>query len=102
MDEQGKIIFEGRHGQFRLPLDEIAEIRFARSHLTPVEEPPEENLLVRFSPIGALSGIPVGGDPQHLELQNPLLGKISLSLEAATLIDFNPSHIIIDDWDHDF
>ena len=39
LDADGKLRFEGKHGSFRFPLEEVAEIRFARSNW-----PPPENL----------------------------------------------------------
>ena len=102
LDQDGRVLFDGRHGQFRLPLSEIAEIRFARDSLASVQETPADNLLVRFSPVGSLSGRPLGGDRNLIRLENPLIGNMAVSLDAATMLDFNPSHIIIDDWDNGF
>ncbi|MFZ9935977.1 MAG: hypothetical protein ACO3JG_02845 [Luteolibacter sp.] len=98
----GIVDFEGRHGNFRLPLDEIAEIRFARGGLAKIPETTGNAILVRMGPMGAIRGSPVGGDRNSIELHNPSAGKIALSLDPATLIDFNPSHIAIDEWSHDF
>lgn len=98
----GIVDFEGRHGNFRLPLEEIAEIRFARSGLAEIPEATGSSILVRMGPIGAIGGTPVDGDRKSIGLINPSAGKIALSLDPVTLIDFNPSHIAIDEWNHDF
>jgi hypothetical protein len=98
----GIVDFEGRHGSFRLPLDEIAEIRFARNGLAEIPETTGSSILVRMGPMGAIGGTPVGGNRESIELLNPSAGKIELSLDPVTLIDFNPSHIAIDEWSHDF
>ncbi|HSP42134.1 MAG TPA: hypothetical protein VLO11_04635 [Luteolibacter sp.] len=98
----GIVDFEGRHGNFRLPLDEIAEIRFASNGLAEIPETTGSSILVRMGPMGAISGAPVGGDRKSIELLNSSAGKIGLSLDPVTLIDFNPSHIAIDEWSHDF
>ena len=55
-----------------------------------------------MGPIGAIGGTPVDGDRKSIGLINPSAGKIALSLDPVTLIDFNPSHIAIDEWSHDF
>jgi len=100
--EDRMVHFEGRHGNFKLPLEEIAEIRFARNSLATIPEDDASGILVRMGPIGAISGSPHGGDRNALDLVNPSVGKIHLTLDPVTLIDFNPSHIPIDDWNHDF
>lgn len=102
LDDQGKIHFSGRHGSFQLPLEDIAEIRFARQSLRQPETSTGPGVMVRMGPIGAVSGTPVGGDRGRIRLDNPSVGGIDLSLDAATLIDFNPSDIIIDDWTTEF
>ncbi len=98
----GIVDFEGRHGSFRLPLAEIAEIRFARGGLAKIPETTGNSILVRMGPMGVICGTPAGGDHKSIDLLNPSAGKITLSLAPATLIDFNPSHIAIDEWSHDF
>lgn len=97
-----KVLFEGRHGQFRFPLGEVAEVRFARNSLAAATETPAEPLVVRLNPIGAISGKPRSGDAAALALVHPVVGEINLSLESAVMLDFNPSNQIIDDWDADF
>jgi hypothetical protein len=102
LDEQGDIRFEGRHGSFRFPLEDVAEIRFARAGLATAKEPPDDNLMVRFGPIGSLSGQGLSGDANALELLSPIAGRLKLSTESATMIEFNPSTLLIDDWNTDF
>ncbi len=102
LDPQGRILFEGKHGTFRFPLDEVAEIRFARSSLAAVKEPPADNVLVRIAPIGTISGRAVSGDGVSLGIVSPAFGKVNLSLEPAFMIDFNSSNQIFDDWDANF
>ncbi len=100
--EQARILFEGKHGSFRFPLEEVAEVRFAKQHLAEDGEVPADNLVVRMHPVGSISGRPVSGDAGMLGLTSPLLGELNLSLESAVMLDFNSSNQIIDDWDADF
>ncbi len=102
LDEQGNVLFEGKHGQFRFPLQEVAEIRFARERLAIAAEPAEDNLTVRFNPIGSVSGLPVSGDASNLEILSPSAGPLNLSLDSAVMLDFNSSKQIIDDWNAQF
>lgn len=102
LDDQGKILFEGKHGQFRFPLEEVAEIRFARERLAPASDAPADSLVVRLSPIGSISGRPVSGDASMLAITHPIIGPLNLAIDSAVMIDFNSSNQIIDDWDAEF
>jgi hypothetical protein len=102
LDPDGKVVFEGKHGNFRFPIDEVAEIRFAREQLAPAGDAPEDNLLVRLNPIGSISGRPIHGDGSSIGLISPIVGEVNLSLESAVMLDFNASNQFIDDWDADF
>ena len=102
LDAQGKVIFEGKHGQFHFPLDEVAEIRFARERLASVADEPADKLVVRFCPVGSISGRPQAGDGARLSILSPSAGALQLSLDSAVMLDFNCSKQIIDNWDVDF
>lgn len=102
LDEQGKILFEGKHGRFRFPLEDVAEIRFARDRQAAASDPPENNMLVRLGPIGAVSGQALAGDAGTLGILNPVIGALMISTEHVSMIDFNSSSQPINDWNADF
>jgi hypothetical protein len=102
LDADGRILFEGRHGRFQFPLEDVAEIRFARNGLAAPADPPQGNLIVRFGPIGSVSGQGIAGDAESLELLSPIAGRLKVATESTTLIEFNPTNLIIDDWNTDF
>lgn len=103
LNEQGRLLFEGKHGSFQFPLDDIAELRFARDKLAEAPEESAERLLIRFSPVGTISGRPVAADAGNLiHLMHPLVGGINLSTDSAIMLEFNSSNQIIDDWDANF
>lgn len=102
LDPEGNLLFEGRHGSFRFPIVEVAEIRFARERLAAAEEPPADCVSVRLAPLGTVTGRPVAGDARALTLLNPVAGELVLSLDAAVMLDFNSSSRFIDDWNADF
>ena len=102
LDGEDRILFEGRHGRFHFPLEDVAEIRFARNSLAAPADPPQGNLIVRFGPIGSVSGQGIAGDADSLELLSPIAGRLKLATESATLIEFNSTNLIIDDWNTDF
>ena len=98
----GKIALDGKYGRFQFQLDDIAEIRFARNGLAKESEPAADNLIVRLSPIGQVSGRPLSGDASSIRISNPIYGELDLNLESAIMLDFQPSTNAIDDWDADF
>ena len=100
--DDSNLLFEGKHGSFRFPLADVAEVRFAKERLAEAGEAPADNLVVRMHPIGSISGRPVSGDAKALGMVSPLLGELNLGLESAVMLDFNSSNQIIDDWDADF
>ena len=102
LDDHGKVVFEGKHGRFQFPLDEVAEIRFARDRLADTPADVADNVCVRFGPLGSLSGHPLAGSGLKFAILNPSAGELNLSLDSAVMLDFNASKQIIDDWNAEF
>jgi hypothetical protein len=102
LDTEGNVWFEGRHGRFRFPLADLAEVRFAKSKHTRHEAPSTSQVHILFAPVGRISGQPISSNGSHIEIISPLTGKMNISLESAVMIDFNPSTSPIDDWNEDF
>lgn len=98
LDDGGKLHFKGRHGSFEFPLDEVAEIRFAKSRRAAVSGELLGNMMIRLSPIGVISGLPVAGDEKEIGLVNPIIGDMKVRTESALMLDFNASNQFIDDW----
>ncbi len=98
----GKIVLDGKYGQFQFLLDDVAEIRFARNRLAKETDPPADDLTIRLSPLGQISGRPLAGDGASLRILNPVCGEMNVNLESAVMLDFQPSNNLIDDWDADF
>ncbi|MEO5712335.1 MAG: hypothetical protein ABIT37_02515, partial [Luteolibacter sp.] len=98
----GKILLDAKHGEFRFPLEEVAEIRFARNHLAKETEPPADSVIVRLSPLGQVSGLPLSGDGSSIRLLHPFAGELDFNLDSAVMLDFQPSNNIIDDWNSEF
>lgn len=102
LDDDGKILFEGKHGNFKFPLDEVAEVRFATKQLASADDSPTDNVVVHLKPIGTISGRPVSGDGPMLGIISPIIGEMNLSLDAAVMLEFNATNHFIDDWDANF
>ena len=102
LSEDGLLSFKGKHGTFQLPIDEIAEIRFARNQLVKPEPATEQMLKVRFSPFGCITGIPVSGDRSAMLLRSQAAGNITLNTAAAVMLEFDATQQIFDDWNESF
>lgn len=98
----GKIMLENNYGEFKFPLDDVAEIRFARGKLAKESETPADSMTIRFDPLGQVTGIPATCDGKSLQLLHPFAGELNVALDSAVMLDFQPSNTIIDDWDADF
>lgn len=98
----GKISLDGKYGQFQFQLDDIAEIRFARNRLAEETDFSPDNLTIRLSPLGQVSGRPLTGNATSVKILSPVCGEIDFNLDSAVMLDFQPSNNIIDDWDAEF
>ncbi|MES2922320.1 MAG: hypothetical protein V4819_12280 [Verrucomicrobiota bacterium] len=98
----GKLTLDGKYGKFQFQLDDIAEIRFARNRLAKETDFSPDNLTVRLSPLGQVSGRPLSGNASSIRILNPVSGEMNLNLDSAVMLDFQPSNNIIDDWDAEF
>ncbi len=99
---EGKVHFEGKYGEFRFPLEEIAEIRFARESLAKPAEMSNDEVIVRFHPMGRVSGRPLSGNARELRLLTSSAGEIVPNLDSAVMLDFQPSESFLDDWNPQF
>ncbi len=98
----GKILLETKHGEFQFPLDDIAEIRFARNRLASKTEEPADHIVIRLSPLGQVTGRPLSGNSSAIKILHPFAGELDFNLESAVMLDFQPSNNSIDDWNADF
>lgn len=100
--EEDVFRIETNYGEFQIPAKEITDIRLASNR---VEEAPESEtgqILVNFQPKGLLTIIPKEGVANRLKGNHPVLGELTLDLNYAYLIEFDPISSIFDNWDDDF
>lgn len=100
--QDGKMQLLGRFGDFTFPLEDVAEVRFAKKRLDKASEEASGLATIRFSPIGKISGKLLAADRSAVRLLHPLLGEISCTLEAAVMLEFQSTNNLIDDWDTEF
>jgi hypothetical protein len=97
-----KLTLDGKYGQFQIKLDDIAEVRFARNHLAKETASSPDDLIVRLSPLGRITGRPISGNANSVRILSAVCGEMNVNLESAVMLDFQPSTNIIDDWDSEF
>ncbi|MFD2258111.1 hypothetical protein ACFSSA_15630 [Luteolibacter algae] len=98
----GELVLSGRYGKFSFPMEDVAEIRFAKSKLLQAEENHDTSMKVRLYPIGQISGEPRGGNENELRLFNSAVGDLNMSLDSATMLEFRSTGNFLDNWNVDF
>ncbi len=99
----GVVSLSGRYGDFRFPLADVAEIRFAKNALAPVDEASHDGRLgIRLHPLGRIAGKPLEGDASAIKMLSPALGEITVDLRPAVLLEFQSMDSFLDDWDPKF
>lgn len=99
--KDGKLTLVGRYASLDIPLNEIAEIHFARNGLKQLEESRERLARVHFQPIGRLSGVAGVTSAKDMILDSRLLQKIKLDLTSAVVIDFQSGSSFLNYWDEE-
>jgi hypothetical protein len=99
---QGKLKLEGRYGDFEFPINEIAEVRFAKSRIAKAPDVPSDEMKTRLYPLGRISGRPLVGDSSNLRILNGAFGEIDINLDYAVMLEFQETESFLDDWDEEF
>jgi hypothetical protein len=98
----GKLKLEGRYGDFEFPLNEIAEVRFAKSRIANAPDAPSDEIKTRLYPLGRISGRPLAGDAGNLRILSGAAGEIDINLNYAVMLEFQDTESFLDDWDAEF
>ena len=99
---QGKLKLEGRYGDFEFPLNEVAEVRFAKARLAEAPVAPSDEIKTRLYPLGRISGRPLAGDAGNLRVMNGIVGELNINLDYAVMLEFQETESFLDDWDAEF
>jgi len=97
-----EVSLAGRYGEFIFPLDDVAEIRFARFTLSKPEQQDARTIRLRMHPMGLVSGVPVAGNAKHLRIEHPACGAIDVDLSAVVILEMHSGESFLDAWDPDF
>lgn len=99
--QDGIVEIDSKYAGMKIPVNEVAEIRFAKSGRRKIEEAPAAEISVHLQPVGRISGRPVLASDGRIELEHRLAGKIDLDLAPAVVLEFQSAGGFLDDWDDD-
>ncbi len=95
----GMVEIDASYGPLKVPMDEIAEIHFARDQRRKTDEAPASEIAVHLQPVGRISGTPLAAANGRIQLESALAGKIDLDLSPAVILEFQASGGFLDEWD---
>jgi len=90
------------YANMNIPLSRVAEIHFARESLAEAPEAKADEMVVHSYPVGRISGSPLRSGEGQIILKSPHVGEIAVQLDYAALLDLQPGHSFIDEWDIEF
>ncbi|MCW1886503.1 hypothetical protein OKA04_17325 [Luteolibacter flavescens] len=95
----GVMEIDASYGPLKVPMNEVAEIHFARDQRRKVEEAASSEIAVHLQPVGRVSGVPLASANGRIQLESTLAGKIDLDLSPAVILEFQTGGGFLDDWD---
>lgn len=99
--KEGRVSISARYGAFDVPVDDVAEIRFATNGLAKTEAPATGSIRLHSHPVGMLTGVPISGDGSHIRIEHPSCGTIDVSLTPMVMIEMQLAQSFLDAWDPD-
>lgn len=98
----GQLTLEGPYAPLVIPIEEIADIRFAGKRLRQAPEASDDRIRIHFQPVGRVSGVPGLTRDGTMELKSMLLGELTVALDHAAILEFRQGGNFLDAWDDDF
>lgn len=98
--ENGKLKIDGRYAELDIPVEEVAQIRFAGAEMNE-EGSADQGLRLHFRPLGRMTGKAGRSEDGSLQLQSPLLGDLTIDLQSAVMLEFKAGHGFLNYWDED-
>jgi len=93
---------KGNYATMRVPLEQIAEIHFARESIAKPTEPASGQISLKLHPLGKISGKPLRASRDAFSIASPHFGDAEIQLDFVNILDFKSSTNFIDEWDIDF
>ncbi|WP_367872779.1 hypothetical protein [Luteolibacter sp. Populi] len=90
-----------KYASLKIPMNDIAEIHFARSGRRKVEPQTGSEITVHMQPVGRISGVPISSAGGRIQLDSRIAGKMDIDLAPAVVLEFQSAGGFLDDWDED-
>lgn len=84
-----KAYLKNTYSSLEIPLDEVAEIVFAKTGKTETKEPQEGTVTARFYPNGKISGIPMTSKADTLKVKHSVAKDLTIHLSNAISLEFS-------------
>jgi hypothetical protein len=84
-----KAYLKNAYSSLEIPMDEVAEIVFAKTKEAESKEPQEGTITARFYPNGKISGSPMPSKADTLKVQHPIAANLSINLSNAISLEFS-------------
>jgi hypothetical protein len=98
---ENHVEIEARYASLKIPMQDVAEIHFARENRRKAEETQESAITVHMQPVGRISGVPISAAEGRMQIESQLAGKIDLDLAPAVVLEFQSTGGFLDEWEDD-
>lgn len=98
----GQLSLDGRYGGLNFPIEEVAEVRFARNSLSQIKEETADEITIRLHPVGLVSGVPRAGDARGIRMDHSICGPMEIDLSSAVMFEASRGETFLDAWDPEF
>ena len=98
---ENQVEIEAKYASLKIPMQDVAEIHFAREGRRKVEETRESAITVHLQPVGRISGVPLSAAEGRMQIESQLAGKIDLDLAPAVVLEFQSAGGFLDEWEDD-
>jgi hypothetical protein len=98
---EDQVEIEAKYAKLKIPMQEVAEMHFARSSRRKADAQDQSEIVVHMQPVGRISGVPLSSEDGHLQLESPIAGKIDLDLAPAVVLEFQSAGGFLDEWEED-
>ncbi|WP_035602911.1 hypothetical protein [Haloferula sp. BvORR071] len=104
---EGNVEIAAKYATLKIPMDEVAEMHFARSGRRKIDSPAESEssnkseITVHMQPVGRISGTPLSSTQGRIQLESKLAGKMDIDLAPAIVLEFQSAGGFLDEWEDD-
>jgi hypothetical protein len=96
---ENQVEIEAKYASLKIPMQDVAEIHFAREGRRKDEDTPDSAITVHMQPVGRITGVPLSAADGRIQIETQLAGKIDLDLAPAVVLEFQSAGGFLDEWE---